>query len=165
MEKNCYADDFEDNKYDLAENFSQLHIPKNVNQRDETLKLVGRGEFWRNKFSPFFNAEMVLYEISCLCGYIYYGETSNSLRVALGDIESKIRNKSSKKRRVEEHFGTGKCIFDNAFIKIKDYEECTDTRIQKKRYYKIEATKSLNIQTPRKRDIMPHNLKQEKLEK
>ncbi|KAK6964236.1 hypothetical protein BgiMline_031448 [Biomphalaria glabrata] len=84
MEKNCYADDFEDNKYDLAGKFSQLHIPKNVNQRDETLMLVGRGEIWRNKSLPFFNAEMVVYGIRCLCGCIYYGETSNSLRIAIG---------------------------------------------------------------------------------
>ncbi|KAK0048339.1 hypothetical protein Bpfe_022281, partial [Biomphalaria pfeifferi] len=125
------------------------------------------GKYWRNKSSRFFNAEMVVYEILCTCGCIYYGETSNSLRVALDEIESKIRNKSPKKRRVEEHFGPGKCNFDDAFITLKDYEECTDTRRQIKRDYKMKCSKSksLNTQTPRKRDINPHNLKQEKLEK
>ncbi|KAI8779942.1 hypothetical protein BgiBS90_019136 [Biomphalaria glabrata] len=127
--------------------------------------LVGRGEIWRNKSLPFFNAEMVVYGIRCLCGCIYYGETSNSLRIAIGDIESKIKTNSSKKRRLVEHFGTGKCNFNDASITIKDYEECTDTRRQKKRKYKIDCRKPLNTQTPRKRDVMPHNLKQEKLEK
>ncbi|XP_055867193.1 uncharacterized protein LOC106052598 [Biomphalaria glabrata] len=165
MAKNCYTDDIEDKKDDLAESFSKLDIAKNVNKKDETLKLVGKTDFWSNKASRFFDAEKVVYEIRCLCGWIYYGETSNSLREVLGDMLSKTKSNSSKKRLLVEHFGTGKCNFNDASITIKDYEECTDTRRQKKRKYKIDCRKPLNIQTPRKRDIMPHNLKQEKLEK
>ncbi|KAK0048347.1 hypothetical protein Bpfe_022289 [Biomphalaria pfeifferi] len=144
---------------EIANGFVGLSIEDNHEKDEQTLMLVGRGEFWRNKSFKFFDAEMVVYEILCKCGCIYYGETGNSFRVALGEIESKIRNNSIKKRRLVEHFGTCKYNFDDVFITMKDYEKCSSKRTQNKLMYINECpeSKSLNTQRPRQRDINLHN--------